>query len=557
MITLYFKKQQKNDENVNVNTVNESEVVPKKKLIIKKKPPIEDLSDISHDSSLSTNSEKSTTSTNSSESLETKLKKGDIVLTKDQQYCLQEIIDFITNPKRKNEKFFLLTGSPGTGKTFLVSFIYSILKTKYNILFSASTNKAVNVLQATYEKQHEKQKEEEKEKQDENTKKKGNAMFLTIHKFMNSKRTIDKNGEAYFQFTESKRASRPDIIFIDEVSMVSEVLANQISGLKSYKKIILIGDKNQLPPVNELESQVFSWKIPSGNLNEIVRYSNNIVKLADQLRNLINNNTKINLRSCEGNGIFLYRDQSEWLKEYYKNTNNAVVSAYTNEQVRFYNDTIRRNLLLKNSGKTKLNVFEKGEKIMFNGFYQAKKLNNEEDTFNFYTSYQINITSCEDRNYIFSYTEIINKFKDDLRLRDKPEKAIDTILEPFIKKLPINIPIYYLVTENGYMINKPLDFNKFMELIEEIKNEFIKIKIVFSEDMIREFWDFYYLTFIDTFADITYGYSLTIHKQQGSTYEKCFIDMKDIIHKNPKEREGYQCLFTAITRASQEVHLYY
>jgi ATP-dependent exoDNAse (exonuclease V) alpha subunit len=80
---------------------------------------------------------------------------------------------------------------------------------------------------------------------------------------------------------------------------------------------------------------------------------------------------------------------------------------------------------------------------------------------------------------------------------------------------------------------------------------------MFSEDIVREFWDFYYLEFLDKFADISYGYSLTIHKQQGSTYEKCFVDMKDIIHKNPKQQEAYQCLFTAITRASKEVHLYY
>jgi hypothetical protein len=33
--------------------------------------------------------------------------------------------------------------------------------------------------------------------------------------------------------------------------------------------------------------------------------------------------------------------------------------------------------------------------------------------------------------------------------------------------------------------------------------------------------------------------------------------MEDIIKRNPKERESYQCLYTAITRASKEIHLLY
>jgi DNA replication protein DnaC len=502
---------------------------------------------------------KSDDSKKSDDSIKTKIKKGDIELTKDQIYCLQEILDFITNPKRKSERFFLLTGSPGTGKTFLISYIYSILKKNYNILFSASTNKAVNVLQATYEKQH-----KTIVTSDTFLESKGGVMFQTIHKFMNSKRTIDKNGEAYFQFSHSKKEKKPDVIFIDEVSMVSENLGNQIFSIKNYKKIILIGDKNQLPPVNEKESIVFSWKIPTGNLNEIVRYSNNIVKLADQLKDLINYGKKINLKSCSGNGVFLYKDnQKDWLNSYYKMNYNSVISAYTNDQVRKYNDLIRKELLLKSSGKTKLDTFEKGEKIMFNNFYRAGHISNEktscskeqEEYKNFYTSYQIHIKSCEIKLYSLEEKnkEIILKLENYL----KENETSTSILEEFIKKIPNQIECYYIITENDFCVFKPIDFNIFSQILEEIKSEFIKIKIMFSEDIIREFWDFYYLEFLDKFADISYGYSLTIHKQQGSTYEKCFVDMKDIIHKNPKQQEAFQCLFTAITRASKEVHLYY
>ena len=240
-------------------------------------------------SSVSSSESKETVkSIDSDESLETKVSKGDIKLTNDQLLALQEIIDFITDPKRKSEKFYLLTGSAGTGKTFLVSYIYSILRANYNIAFTASTNKAVNVLQAMYETQHKK----------DSTKENTSVQFYTIHRFMNSSRAIDKNGDTYFKFTEGKKAKKSDVVFVDEISMIPEILSEQLLVLKKYKKVVLIGDRAQLPPVNETESKLFNWNIKQSNLTEIVRYRNNIVKLADQLKQLIFQQKNINLRSC-------------------------------------------------------------------------------------------------------------------------------------------------------------------------------------------------------------------------------------------------------------------
>jgi hypothetical protein len=519
MITLYFKKIQKDD----------------------------DTSSCSTSDSKSTSSKSSSSST-SSESVDTKIKRGNFELTRDQHIALQELLDFITNPKRKSEKFYLLTGSAGTGKTFLVSYLYSVLKSNYNIAFTASTNKAVNVLQATYETQH-KQHKQQKEETKEDIEKEKEVNFYTIHRFMNSNRAIDKNGEAYFKFSEGKRGKISDIVFVDEISMIPSVLATQIEVIKKYKKVILIGDRAQLPPVNELESALFSWKINSSNLNEIVRYRNNIVKLANQLKNLIFNKKNICLASCRGDGVFLYRDNDEWLEEYYKDTHNSVVLAYTNDRVRTYNDNIRKRVIKVNSG----NRFEANEKIMFNNFYNATSINDKEDKTNYYTSYQINIKSCREDVYVIDTSKILEKMRDDLVF----QKQNPIIADKFIELLPNNIPIYYLVTEGDYLVNNPKDFKGLSENLEKVKDEFIRIKTLFSDTTIREFWDFYYNSLIDKFADVTYGYAMTVHKSQGSTYNRVFVDMKDIIKRNPKERESYQCLYTAVTRAAKEIHLFY
>ena len=535
MITQYFKKTDKPDISKTISDDSST-------------------SSTSTDSTTSTVSSDSKNSQMSDESLETKVSNGEIKLTKDQLLALQEIIDFITNPKRKSEKFYLLTGSAGTGKTFLVSFIYSILKTNYNIAFTASTNKAVNVLQAMYEKQH----------KTDSTKETTSVQFYTIHRFMNSNRAIDKNGEAYFKFTEGKKGKKSDVVFVDEVSMIPDVLAQQLEVLKKYKKVILIGDRAQLPPVNEMESKLFEWKIKQSNLIEIVRYRNNIVKLADQLKGLIFQNKKINLRSCEGDGVFLYKDKTEWLDSYYKNTSNSVILAYTNDQVRVYNDAIRKHELKITAG----NRFEIGEKVMFNNFYKASHIVNDnpakrglanlagvdyELTMNYYTSYQVHIKSCQSENYVIDYTKMIQSLKYDLQRTEKDPALIDEL----VKKLPNNIPIYYLITEGDYFVNNPVNYSTLQQNLDDLKSEFIKIKVLFSDLVVRDFWAFYYSELVDTFADVTYGYAMTVHKSQGSTYERVFIDMKDIIHKNPKERESFQCLYTAITRASGEIHVYY
>lgn len=486
-----------------------------------------------------TSSSSSTASSSSGESITTKIQKENIKLTRDQTMALQEILDFITDPKRKAEKFYLLTGSAGTGKTFLVSYIYSVLKSNYNIAFTASTNKAANVLQATYESQYTADEAVDK-----------SANFYTIHRFMNSSRGIDKNGETYFKFCEGKKGNKTaDVVFVDEVSMIPEVLAGQIEGLKKYKKIIFIGDRAQLPPVNETESKIFSWQIKNSNLTEIVRYRNNIVKLADQLKNLIFLKKNISLKSCAGDGVSLYRNNSDWLKAYYEDTENAVVLAYTNEKVRIYNDTIRRHVLRITSE----NKFEVGEKIMFNNFYVAVNNEDRELTKNCYTSYQVKIKSCAQSIYPIDYDTIIETLRASLVLYSKNPD----ILKPFIAKLPNNIPIYNLVTEDDYEIINPIDYKRLMDQLEIVKDEFIKIKLEFSDMVIREFWGFYYEQLIDKFADVTYGYSMTVHKSQGSTYGRVFVDMEDIIKRNPKERESFQCLYTAITRASKEIHVYF
>ena len=66
----------------------------------------------------------------------------------------------------------------------------------------------------------------------------------------------------------------------------------------------------------------------------------------------------------------------------------------------------------------------------------------------------------------------------------------------------------------------------------------------------------YYLNYIDYFADVSYGYCITVHKSQGSTFNKVYIDAKNILEYNRKGYINYKCLYTAITRASEKVLMF-
>ena len=59
-----------------------------------------------------------------------------------------------------------------------------------------------------------------------------------------------------------------------------------------------------------------------------------------------------------------------------------------------------------------------------------------------------------------------------------------------------------------------------------------------------------------TYLEFDYGYALTVHKSQGSTYDDVYIEYNNILSNN-KEEERNKLLYTAITRCVNKLHIYY
>ena len=60
---------------------------------------------------------------------------------------------------------------------------------------------------------------------------------------------------------------------------------------------------------------------------------------------------------------------------------------------------------------------------------------------------------------------------------------------------------------------------------------------------------------IEPFADISYGYGITVHKSQGSGYNNVYVHLRDIINKNNNDTESKQCMYTALSRASKNLNI--
>jgi len=59
-----------------------------------------------------------------------------------------------------------------------------------------------------------------------------------------------------------------------------------------------------------------------------------------------------------------------------------------------------------------------------------------------------------------------------------------------------------------------------------------------------------------SYMEVDYGYALTVHKSQGSTYDDVYIEYSNIL-SNSKIVEGSKLLYTAITRGANKLHVYY
>lgn len=184
---------------------------------------------------------------------------------------------------------FILTGAPGTGKTYTIKRIISSFP-EGRVALAAPTGKAAK---RVYEQ--------------------SGRLALTIHKLLEPQ----KVGGSFVFTRDAENPIAADLIVLDEVSMVdTPLMARFLEAVAPGTRLILVGDTYQLPsvgPGNILKDLIASGTIPSTELTIIKRQDEGLI-----IRNChrIKNGDDIELgNSTARDFFFLKREDEEAMQE--------------------------------------------------------------------------------------------------------------------------------------------------------------------------------------------------------------------------------------------------
>lgn len=403
-------------------------------------------------------------------------------------------MSFIADPDPISP-FFVLKGYAGTGKTFIMKEVLKRCgKSSVRFAFTAPTNKAAKVLRGVV----------------------GDA--CTIYSLLGLR--IEKTGELkeLVGGEAPQDLSELDVIFLDEASMVNRHLSNLLKQEASNNslKIVFMGDAGQLPPVGEVESPIWKNELVA-TLTQVMRHDNQILKLVTSIREVMNDFCpciviKSDHSATEGVWKLVKRSfqeavVAEALRGGFTDGMKSKVVAWRNVRVAEYNDLIRNAIF---GAAAKPGYYLPGDRIVATA---PCKLGEEQ------------ILSTDDEAIVESVLETVHpmepKYKAiELKCRTEENRLIRvTVLHPLSQK----------------------DFdNDCQTLAHDAKSD---------KKLWRRFWKLK-----DTFHEIKYGYAITAHRSQGSTYENTFVDTADILY-NRNRKEAFQCLYVACSRPTTKLIL--
>ena len=445
--------------------------------------------------------------------------------TQDQRKALQTFARFMTD--RSENAVMILRGSAGTGKTSLAgAIVKAVIRLRFKVSLLAPTGRAAKVFSLN-----------------------AGLSASTIHRKIYREKAF--NG-ADGQFSLNNNMFRDMLFMVDEASMISFSQSNTTFGsgrmlddLVQYVyssgancRLLLIGDKAQLPPIGEEESPAlrsdvlksYGLEVYECDLNEVLRQSQHsgILWNATAIREMITRNTatqlpKIKLKGFADISIVPGNELIESLASSYSvvGIDETMVITRSNKRANIFNQGIRNTILGREEELTT------GDLVMV---VKNKYLEKDRST-------DISFIANGDHAVIRRVRNIRElygfRFADaSLEFPDYNNTELDTV-----------VVLDTLTTEAPALTREQNDklFQSVMEDYADVPRKADRMK------QLRE--DAYFNA-----MQIKFGYAVTCHKAQGGQWAHIYLDqgyMTDEI----LTPDYIHWLYTAFTRATEHLYL--
>jgi ATP-dependent exoDNAse (exonuclease V) alpha subunit len=443
--------------------------------------------------------------------------------TPGQEVLFKKMAGWLENPKSERP-VFILRGYAGTGKTAFLSTLLKILsRVKLNSQLMAPTGRASKVIRSYTQR-----------------------TALTIHKRV-FRFQVDEWG--YPQLKRQRNSFSNTLFVVDEASMLGNnsdfgnkgLLEELISYVFEGKnnRLLLIGDTAQLPPVGtdlslalkaeEMEGR-FHLHVVQHELEDVVRQEKDsgILFNATLLREVIRGHQESFAFQTVGfPDIFKMKAAkvAEGLQYAYDKfgMENSLVVTRTNKQALNYNKLIRHHLLYREE------ELESGDWLMVvKNNYSVLEADADQ-------GFLANGDLAMVRRVIrYRESDFIRLVEIEMVLADdENQEAISCLCtaELLYSDLP------QLPEERLKKMQEGL-LKEWEEEEPSVKKRWARLKTDATANPVQ----------------VKFGYALTCHKAQGGQWDAVFVD-HGWMKEGPLDTEFYRWLYTAVTRARQQVFL--
>lgn len=461
-------------------------------------------------------------------------KSGGITYNKEQQSAIINAVSFLKHNTDPTQ-YYVIEGKAGTGKTTIAKEILKEFEGE-QIYVAAVSHKAKGVIKNSF---------------GEDTKGK---KFFSIASLLGLKGVNDNNTQTTkFQvgLKVPLQDNPPALLVIDEASMITEDVLKKIIDINSSLseslqfQMLFLGDIGQIQPIRDEQSEfyrthkdllnkksdIFNSKhksklitrVRQGEANPILPYADYFWENSQKENPELNPTQHIvrNNQITDKGSLLFSNSEAEVLNSVIKAVKNAIDKGLTNHVkiVTYHvNEKTELNQKIHEALFGKDSDYSKGDMLILNSPYDLPDVNATMEN-----SSEIQIKSIQDTDVDeFGVHTLYLETNGTAYTRTGNEQK-DCVIQ--------------VVSRNDIGLYN----QKLQELASYAKRQTNR---ALKKQAWGDFWEYK-----GRYADVDFGYAITAHKSQGSTYDIVVVDEKDIMGTTAtSNQEKSELIYTALTR---------